>query len=75
VLLLDEIMYALCCAGERWRVETVKFHHTVLPGETLQLQVQRHEDGGYIFEARSDGQRVVSGLLLPQAAAAAPGSP
>ena len=71
VLLLDEILHALGGDGTRWRVETVKFHHAVLPGETLQLLAQPHADGACAFEVRTAGQRVVSGLLLRQPAPAA----
>ncbi len=74
VLLLDEILHALSGGAQRWRVETVKFHHAVAPGETLQLQVQRREHGGYVFEVLADGQRVISGLLL-RPCARAPDNP
>ena len=66
VLVLDEVLHLLHGEADRWRVEQVKFHHVVRPGEPLTLLVQRRHDGSYAFEVLSERQIVSTGLLLPQ---------
>jgi 3-hydroxyacyl-[acyl-carrier-protein] dehydratase len=73
VLLLDEVLHLLSGEAGRWRVEQVKFHHVVRPGEPLTLLVRRRAEGSYAFEVLSERQIVSTGLLLPETNA--PGVP
>lgn len=64
VLLLDEVLHLLGGEADHWRVEQIKFHHVVRPGELLTLLVQRRAEGSYAFEVLSERQIVSTGLLL-----------
>lgn len=64
VLLLDEVLHLLRGKADHWRVEQIKFHHVVRPGEPLTLLVQRRGEDGYAFEVLSERQVVSTGLLL-----------
>ncbi|HEX4024029.1 MAG TPA: hypothetical protein VHX52_04895 [Steroidobacteraceae bacterium] len=66
-VLLDEVLYAMHAArgpaGAARRVEVVKFHRPVYPGQALQLQWQPAPGGGRAFELRAGAQLYVSGTV------------
>lgn len=46
------------------RVEKLRFQESIIPGDTLQLQLQHTEAGRVSFEYRLDGRRLSSGQLV-----------
>jgi 3-hydroxymyristoyl/3-hydroxydecanoyl-(acyl carrier protein) dehydratase len=67
VVLLDETLHAieLLQGAEEasWHITTVKFHHTVVPGDDLQLSFESQPDARLHFELRSPVALVASGTL------------
>jgi 3-hydroxymyristoyl/3-hydroxydecanoyl-(acyl carrier protein) dehydratase len=75
VLLLDEVLHLLAEQGARWRVEMVKFHYPVLPGQSLQLLAQPRKMNSYAFEVRSEERVIASGLVQRQPDTPTPAAP
>ncbi|HWW19936.1 MAG TPA: hypothetical protein VNZ06_03950 [Steroidobacteraceae bacterium] len=71
VVLLDEALHAIeqlqAAEPASWHITTVKFHHTLAPGEPLQLSVECHSDARVHFELRSARALVASGTIKRRA--------
>lgn len=70
VVLLDETLHALAHllpSGQRWRLQSAKFHGMVAPGEIVQLAHRFRAPGQISFDLRVEARLVARGLLTVQA--------
>jgi 3-hydroxymyristoyl/3-hydroxydecanoyl-(acyl carrier protein) dehydratase len=68
VTLLDEVLRVAALgrvAGGEWRIASAKFLSPVMPGETLDLELQPQANGAVRFSIHCSTRAVATGTVVP----------